>query len=515
MRRRILPLNRVAQYPFLGLLVALLSSLLSAQLLPAHAQTTEEQTLASLAPEIKFVCASDVILGRKTSSFVSYPEYEHQMRELANPSLRSENLLPLLQHSDPKVRTLAIIALFDQGDPKMLPAVVALAGDHSPTYRCPQPLSLTPGMTVDPWPMTDQQVGQIASAVVDTYLNAAALHYGIQGKPNYPGFEGYWATHKDRSYSASWFEVRSNLEGAGNIKAVRDEIAALPEPDRQWELLWVATRHLYAGDEPSPVASDAELLGACRRLGRDRLLQMLAGHVASTDPDLQPRYNQDSPYKHMMLFVLRHSDQLLKPEDAAILLRRQDEVFGLAPGGDADRFQSPWWAIGAAQLDPQHAGKILHPAMAHFQEKYQGHDRARIALALWRLSGSAETKFVLDWFYGEPPCCGTTPRDEFLASAATLPHGRQLLASLVRDPRFEQLDWSSLDQLASILDAWTNPPVIGEQRTDAHYPDTPDRFALSREELEKKYPKETAELLRLLATWRTKIRTSLPVWSKD
>jgi hypothetical protein len=510
MRRRIFPFGRVAHYRLLCLLVVVIASLLS-----AHAQTAEEQTLASLVPKIKFVCASDVILGRKTSSFASYPEYEHQMRDLANPSLRLENLLPLLQHSDPKMKTLAIVALFDQGDPKILPAVVALAGDHSPTYPCPQPLSLTPGMTVDPWPMTDQQVGQIASAVVNAYLNAAAFNYGIDRKPNYPGFEGYWATHKDRSYSASWFEVRSNLEGTGNIKTVRDEIAALPEPDRQWELLWIATRHLYAGDEPSVVASDAELIEACRQLGRDRLLQMLAGHVASTDPDLQPRYNQASPYKHMMLFVLRHSDELLKPHDAASLLRRQDENLGLAPGGVADPFQSPWWAIGAAQLDPKHAGEILRSAMSHFQEKYQGHDRARIALALWRLAGPSETRFVLDWFYAEPPCCGTTPRDEFLASAAKLPHGRQLLASLVRDPRFDQLDWSSLDQLASILDAWTNPPVIGEQRRDAHYPDTPDRFASSREELEKKYPKETADLLNLLAKWRAKIRTSLPAWSQE
>jgi hypothetical protein len=509
MRRMTLPFGRVAQHPLLCLLVVL-----SPSLLPAHAQTTEEQTLAGLVPKIKFACASDVILGRKTSSFAGYPEYEHQMRELANSSLRFENLLPLLQHSDPKMRTLAIIALFDQGDPKMLPAVVALAGDHSPTYPCPQPLSLTLGMTVDPWPMTDQQVGQMASAVVNAYLNAAAFNYGIERTPNYPGFEGYWATHKNRPYSASWFEVRTNLDGVVNIKTVRDEIAALPEPDRQWELLWIATRHLYAGDEPSLVAPDAELLEACKRLGRDRLLQMLAGHVASTDPDLQPRYNQDSPYKHMMLFVLRHSDQLLKPEDAAVLLRRQDENLGLTPGGVADPFQSPWWAIGAAQLDPQHASEILHSAMAHFQEKYQGHDRARLALALWRLAGPSETRFVLDWFYEEPPCCGTTPRDEFLASAATLPHGRQLLASLVRDPRFDQVDWSSLDQLASILVAWTNPPVIGEQRRDAHYPDTADRFASSREELEKKYPKETADLLNLLAQWRAKIRTSLPAWSQ-
>jgi hypothetical protein len=90
-----------------------------------------------------------------------------------------------------------------------------------------------------------------------------------------------------------------------------------------------------------------------------------------------------------------------------------------------------------------------------------------------------------------------------------------LLASLVRDQRFEKLDWSSLDQLASILDGWTNPPVIGEQRGDAHYPDTPDRFESSREELEKKYPKETAELLRVLAKWRSEIRASLPAWSQN
>lgn len=46
------------------------------------------------------------------------------------------------------------------------------------------------------------------------------------------------------------------------------------------------------------------------------------------------------------------------------------------------------------------------------------------------------------------------------------------------------------------LDGWTYPPIVGEQRRDVHYPDTAHRFESSREELEKKYPKETAELLR-------------------
>jgi hypothetical protein len=436
------------------------------------------------------------------------------MWQLANPSLRVENLLALLRHPDSKVRTLAIIALYDHGDPKMLPRIVALANDQSPTYSCPEQLALTVGMHVDPWPMREQKVGELASAIVNAYLKAAGFNYGIEHRPNYPGFEGYWATHKDRPYSGSWFVVWVNRADAETLKTIRKEIAGLPEPDRQWELLWVATRNLYSGDEQSIVASDADLLGACRQLGRERLLQMLAGHVASTDPDLQPRYNKDSPYKHMMLFVLRHSDQLLNREDAATLLLRQDEVFGLAPGGPEDPFVSPWWAIGAAQLDHQHAAQILHSAMAHFQGKYQGYVRAKIALALWRCAGPSEIKYIFDWFYSEPPCCGTTPRDEFLSSAATTPHGRQLLAALVRDKRFDTLDWSSLDQLASILDGWTNPPVIGAQRRDARFPDIPDRFESSREELQKKYPKETAELLAVLAKWRAKIRASLPAWDQ-
>ena len=497
--------------PFrLCLIVFLLFSVLL-----ANAQTAEEQTLTGLAPKIKFVCASQVVLGQITSPFAGYPEYDQQMRALASPSLRFENLLPLLHHPDPKIRTLAIIALYEKGDPKMLPAVVALADDHSPTYSCPQPLALATGMTVDPWPMLEQVVGEMASAVVNAYLNAAAFNDGIKRTSSYPGFEGYWAARKDRSYSGSWFVERSNRADAATIKTIRNEIAGLPEPDRQWELLWVATRHLYSGDEKSLIASEAELLEACKQLGRDRLLQMLAGHVESSDPDLQPRFNKYSPYKHIMLFVLRHSDQLFKPEDAATLLLRQDENFGLVHSDVEDPYDSTWWAIGAAQLDPKHVGQILRRAMTHFQGKYQGQDRAKIALALWRLAGPSETKFVLDWFYGEPPSFGTMPRDEFLSSAATTPHGRQLLASLIRDRRFDELGWSSLDQLASILDGWTNPPVIGEQRRDARYPATPDRFELSREELAKKYPKATAELLRVLAKWRAEIRASLPAWSEN
>jgi len=483
--------------------------------LAAQAQTAEQQALVALAPQVKFVCAADVILGRKTPSFVADSDHVHQMQALDNPAFKLEDLLPLLRHSDPKVRTLAIIALYDQGDARMLPAIAALADDQSPNYSCPVPLALTTGMRVDPWPMREQKVGEFASAVVNEYLNAAGFHYGIQSRPNYPGFAGYWAARKDRPYSASWFEVRAGHADAGALQAIRKEIAALPEPDRQWELLWVATRKLVNGEEQFWLASEAELLDACRQLGRERLLQMLAGHVASADPDLQLRYNKTSPYRSMVLFVLRHSDQLLNPEDAATLLTRQDEAFAQEPTGAVDPFVTPWWAIGAAQLDHQRAPLILHDAMTHFSGKYQGYDRAKIAIALWRLAGSSETKYLLDWFYSEPPCCGTTPRDEFLSSVAIAPHGRQWLAALVRDERFDTLDWSSLNQLATILDGWTNPPVIGEQRSEARYPDTPDRFATSREELEKKYPKETAELLRVLARWRAQIRASLPAWSQN
>ena len=217
----------------------------------------------------------------------------------------------------------------------------------------------------------------------------------------------------------------------------------------------------------------------------------------------------------MVLFVLRHSDQLLLPEDAAILLLRQEEAFELVPQASVDPFVTPWWAIGAAQLDHHHAAQILHGAMAHFQGKYQGYDRATIAVALWTLAGSSEIPYILDWFYSEPPCCGTTPRDAFLSSVATAPHGRQMLSALIRDARFDTLDWSSLDQLAFILDGWTDPPVIGVHRSDARFPDIPDRFASSREELERKYPKETAELLGVLANWRARIRASLPAWSQE
>jgi hypothetical protein len=126
--------------------------------------------------------------------------------------------------------------------------------------------------------MREQKVAEIASAVVYAYLNAAGFNYGIERRPNYPGFEGYWAAHKGRSYSGSWFVVQINRVDA-DLKTIREEIAALPVPDRQWELLWVATRHLYSGEEQTPVVSEADLLEACRQLGREL---SLVGNWGST-----------------------------------------------------------------------------------------------------------------------------------------------------------------------------------------------------------------------------------------
>ena len=108
-----------------------------------------------------------------------------------------------------------------------------------------------------------------------------------------------------------------------------------------------------------------------------------------------------------------------------------------------------------------------------------------------------------------------TPRREFLESVAGAPGGWPRLASLVADPRFDSLDWVALDYLARIVNQRSSPPIITwDQLRDASHPYGIGGFGGQRKRAVKEYPRETQQLLEVLAQWRKKIRASAPAWGR-
>jgi hypothetical protein len=96
---------------------------------------------------------------------------------------------------------------------------------------------------------------------------------------------------------------------------------------------------------------------------------------------------------------------------------------------------------------------------------------------------------------------------------------RVFLAQLVRDPRFDQLDWEPLDQLIRVANSWAKKPIVTEVELDGlrgpggmiraqwfHRKDVVD-------DLQRRYPKEMAHLLKVLGQWRQNVRDSVPEWN--
>jgi hypothetical protein len=96
---------------------------------------------------------------------------------LENRSWRAADVVPLFKHADARVRTLALVAAYATDDPKLLPAIDVLVDDTATTFPAAQPHSAPPMMKIPPV-LTQQTVGQIATAIVRVYMESGGFYYG-------------------------------------------------------------------------------------------------------------------------------------------------------------------------------------------------------------------------------------------------------------------------------------------------------------------------------------------------
>jgi hypothetical protein len=442
-------------------------------------------------------------------------EYREAMEQVESLKIEAPTLIGLLKHRDAKIRTLSMAVLFARDDPHVLPYFAELVDDHAKTFPCPEPnLNALLSHERQMPKMQEQTVGQVATRLVEFYLEMAGRYEIKTSSPLEKDFQGYWASRKERDYCASWFRVALTRAANGGseayinerIRNLRQRLDRVPQPDRTWIVLYCA-----GPDGSRKLASEEELLQLCREVGPDKLILMLQRRIPSDDPDLVEPQKREGAYNQMALFVLRNASQLLRPGDADALLEcwhRERTSRALEPN------RTCWWAIAAARLQPARASVILHEAFGHFTGRHEGKERAELAAALLELCGTPEKEYVLDWFFTESPEMSDFPHclDVFLRRLAEdgRPAIRLFIGQIVRDPRFERLDYRSVKTIASIVNGWTREPVISPKELREAY--SPDWLDLSRPTQE--LPEPARAFLRQLAGWREKLRASVSQWAR-
>jgi hypothetical protein len=487
----------------------------------AAAQSPEDVKLRfeRLAADLQVFQTGEMLYGRgdlKHERFIPKKVVEPWRKVYAEIARDHDidHVAALLKHNDPKVRTLALGALFESQNPKALPHLAGLVADKEKTVpdvriRRAGPIffggnikNVPEAEDLIPDDFHQQTVGAVAKAFLDFWLSPS----GYSAKD----FDAYWAKRKDRNHCADWYVVRMLRAGQGSsnfdssriplIQAIRKEIDALPAMERDWTLLWVAAHHTRSlSEEPlAAFVKPAEIVDAAKRLGPERLMDLIGEKEISPDPDLAPRSSlaqrRSRGRDDMILLVLKNAKAVLRPQDAAVLLETESKQFE----------RSPWFALAAAELQPEKAGEWLRSGMRRFPNEatYDAWPRAELAAGLWRIVGPSETDFLVDWFYRErvDPYPHTTQTEIFLRNVKGVraPADRKLLERLVLDARLDKLDHQSLRGLIDVVNGWTKAPVV--PRSDLH-----------RVWSRGKEP-QTADELRVFEQWRTSLRASVDEW---
>jgi WD40 repeat protein len=384
-------------------------------------------------------------------------------------------LAELLGHPDPKIRTLALGAIFLREDGRDLPLIARLIGDNTSTFPDLHDSFRSEG---GPHPMPEvespQTVGEVARAMLK-FWGVPATGKQMDGKGRIEkfivtsnDFTRYWKKYSGRDHSASSFAVKMNHATGQTtplqpgrkeeIQQVLAEMNTLPMPDRAWVQLYVlAPQSHFEFDPVDFVVTDGEIINLIKPLGPEPLLHFLQCQRISEDPDLHFDKN-DARFVGMSDFLLNHADKLLRPEDADALLADQYVLRG-------SREVDPSWAIGASLVRPDRASQILRHAMRRETKSYDD-DAGILAGALWRIRGPAELNFLVDWFYETlPTSAPNMPGNKPVAflwevEAAKRPDTKQLIAALVKDPRFDSTDWDTLAELLKLVNSTRSTSLV-------------------------------------------------------
>lgn len=501
----------------------------------ATAEEPEDaSSLVELAKHLTVFPTSDVVYGRigRLDNGISSPGFKESYKRLSSvltgKKFDTNDLVGLLKHENAKVRTLALAALFHLQDPQLLPHMVGLLEDTAQTFPDPAIFGSYPRFAHGPLrerrETRPQTVGDVCKKMVNFYMHRAGTSVSRvpESANDYHDkqwFTKYWEVRKNRQQCASWLLVRWDRASGGasptpahrltRLKKVRQQIDAIPGMDSPLILLWIAAR----GTSTAETVSHADLIRACGKLGRQRLVQVLQGKPPTDDPDLKPWEGRSNfGYQKTCEFILQNATDVLAPTDASTLLtleaKEHHEI--------GDSVSNLPWAIAAARLQPERSQQILHKALDRGFEfgRVLTNKYADMAVALWNLRGEDEERYVTDWFYSDQPRADGN-RVYFLQQLAKT-KDRAIYASIVQDKRFERLDCRSVLELAAIANRWCSKTIIPPaDLQDASHPFGLDEYEARKKEAREKYPKQSAALETTMKKWRARLRDSTQLWTRN
>ncbi len=451
---------------------------------------------------------SDIIANRPTDR--DWPEkliaeQSKLMADLQKWARQPELLRALIGHRDARVRTLVLGALFVREDPHDLPLIGSLASDEAPTFVHVHATIRSQGFTGNLADIEDPQtVGQVAEAMVATYLQATHVDDGLR-------FDDYWQARKSRQTCASWFLVRINRatrnispqqpEYQNDVQRVISELEALPPAERAWTQVFLRCPSF---PDVEATLTDATCVAALKEIGPDEIVRFLQRQRVTKDPDLwfdDLETHNSRVYSWMAHFILRRAGELLRVDDAPALLaceefqrKTRSTRIGV----------SPFWAAAAAELigqrDQPAANQIIDDALGRYplSDILGGQYQAVLIGSLWRINGQKQKQEIADWFYQAQAAVTQQKSDEsnhgpadFLQSvrSATRADTKALMVELMADPRFDQADWPSMKWLLAIAGDGLPEPLVSQQELYSIWPSRDD-----------------GRTLNVLAEWREKLK---------
>ena len=252
------------------------------------------------------------------------------------------------------------------------------------------------------------------------------------------------------------------------------------------------------------------MVAACEASGPDTLLKMLRHEVPSDDPDLQWAARNNNAYVFMITSC----------SGTPAIVEGQGRRRAIAISDLPDSMSGPHtpkWYIAAIELQDGKVKEVLAKAAKVIERKEADRwSAAPIGLArvFWKRHGDDSRDFVVLMFYRQKPRPqeNRDSRGGFLQdlSREKKPAEAKLLADIIADTRFDTLEWEAVDQLARLVNAWHEKPVIPlDDLNQRGHPLGRIGYGWDPERARKEYPRETESLEKTLATWRQAIRASL------
>ncbi len=89
------------------------------------------------------------------------------------------------------------------------------------------------------------------------------------------------------------------------------------------------------------------------------------------------------------------------------------------------------------------------------------------------------------------------------------------MAAIIRDPRFERLDFQTLEVILEAVNGWLPKPVVDPEEKRVlvnQFPMDENELHWTKKEAEERYPEKTKKFMAMMRNWRDTLRGSIPDW---